>query len=270
MPTAPSSSPRCSASGAPALVRPLDGLCPNGRRDFLRQLALWLGFVVGYQIARGLADRGSAEAFRNARRVIRLEEHLGGVLELELQQRVLAAGAFVVHALDWTYWIAQFAVVTGGLVWIYARRNEAYLCVRNTLIVTNTLALVGYVLLPTAPPRLLPSHGFVDTLAQSEVFNHGSGLVELLSNPYAAMPSVHAADALIIGVALAATVRRRWLTALFLLWPIWVCFSLLATANHYLLDVAAGAALAAVGALLSAVLKNQPHPARVTASNAVS
>jgi hypothetical protein len=44
---------------------------PRGRRDFARQLVIWFGFVFGYQVARGLADRGAAEAFRNGRRVLR-------------------------------------------------------------------------------------------------------------------------------------------------------------------------------------------------------
>jgi uncharacterized protein YqgV (UPF0045/DUF77 family)/membrane-associated phospholipid phosphatase len=249
-------------------VRRLEGVLPNGRRDFCRQVSIWLGFVAGYQVARGLADRGSAEAFRNARRVIRVEQHLGGLPELELQRRVLLGGAGLLHAVNWTYWLAQFAVVAGGLVWIYLRRNEAYLPLRNMLIVTNTLGLVGYVLLPTAPPRLLPWRGFVDTLAESEALNHGTGMVEVLANPYAAMPSLHAADALIVGVALAATVRNRWLAALFLLWPLWVCFSLLATANHFWLDIAAGAVLAAVGALVTAALMRQrSRPAQMRAAH---
>lgn len=235
-------------------LRRLERLLPKGGRDFMGQLAVWLGFVVGYQIARGLADRGSAEAFRNARRLIRLEEHLGGLPELDLQRHVLVAGAGLVHLADWTYWFAQFAVVAGALVWIYLRHNDRYPRFRNTIIVANTLGLVGYVALPTAPPRLLTQEGFVDTLGRSEVLNHGSGLVELLANPYAAMPSLHAADALIVGVALAAAAGRWWLKALFLLWPFWVCFSLLATANHYWLDIAAGAALAALGAAVTAAL----------------
>ena len=59
--------------------------------------------------------------------------------------------------------------------------------------------------MPTAPPRMFPEHGFVDTLAASSTVNHGSGLIELASNPYAAMPSVHSADALIIGFAMATS-----------------------------------------------------------------
>jgi membrane-associated phospholipid phosphatase len=248
-----------------ALVDAAGRQLPKGWRDFLTQVAIWFGFVFGYQIARGLAERGADEAFRNARRVIRLEEQLGGLVELDLQRVTLRAGDWLVHPVNWTYWLAQFVFVAGGLLWIYLRRNPSYLRLRNTLIVTNTIGLVGYVALPTAPPRLLPERGFVDTLAQSEALNHGTGLVELVANPYAAMPSLHAADSLIVGVALAISVRSPWLRALFLLWPLWVWFSLLATANHFWLDVLAGAILAALGAAGTAVLMGRPRGSVQTA-----
>ena len=108
------------------------------------------------------------------------------------------------------------------------------------------LALVGYVLMPTAPPRMFPEEGFVDTLAQSSALNHGSGLIQLASNPYAAMPSIHAADALIIGFAMATLVQSRWAAILWTLWPSWVWFSVMATGNHFWLDIAAGVGVAVV------------------------
>ena len=95
---------------------------------------------------------------------------------------------------------------------------------------------------------MFPELGFLDTLASSESLNHGSGVVELASNQYAAMPSLHAADALIIGVALALVIRNPLLKAVALLFPVWVWFSLIATANHFWLDIVAGIALAGVGA----------------------
>lgn len=235
---------------------------PHGWGDLLRQVSIWLGFVVGYQVARGLAHRGPSEAFRNARRLIRFEEQLGGLVELDVQRLALEGGTVLVHAVNWTYWLSQFAVVTAVLLGIYLRRNEAYLQLRDTIIIVNTLGLVGYVALPTAPPRLFPERGFVDTLADVGVLGHGSALVELVSNPYAAMPSLHAADALIVGVALAAAVRQRPLKVLFLLWPLWVWFSLIASANHFWVDIAAGVFLAALGSVLAAALMGRRRLAR--------
>jgi membrane-associated phospholipid phosphatase len=129
---------------------------------------------------------------------------------------------------------------------VYLRRTEAFTRFRNTILLANVLGLIGYVALPTAPPRLFPSIGFIDTLDQFGGLNHGSGLVQLAANPYAAMPSLHAADALIVGVILAAVVRNPLGKALWLIWPLWVWFAVMATGNHFWLDVLAGVVLAVV------------------------
>lgn len=231
---------------------------PRGRRDFLRQLTIWFGFAAAYQIARGLSDRGAREAFANARHVIRVEERLGALFEPDLQRPIVKTGGLLLHAVNWTYWLSQFAVVGLALLWIYLRRNQIYLRVRNTIIVANTIGLVGYVAIPTAPPRFFPELGFTDTLARAEALNHGTSLVELASNPYAAMPSLHATDALIIGFSLATVVRPRVLRVFFSLWPLWVSFSLVASGNHFWLDIAAGVVLAAVGAWLARRLERRP------------
>jgi membrane-associated phospholipid phosphatase len=101
---------------------------------------------------------------------------------------------------------------------------------------------------------MFPSIGFGDTLAQFGGLNHGSGLIELASNPYAAMPSLHAADALIAGVILASVVRRPVFKVLWLAWPVWVWFAVMATGNHFWLDVLAGVVLA--GATLAIVYRH--------------
>ena len=78
------------------------------------------------------------------------------------------------------------------------------------MIATNVIGFVGYVLVPAAPPRLVPGHGFVDTLAGSSSLDHGTPIVAFAANRYAAMPSLHMADALVVGVAMATLTRRRW------------------------------------------------------------
>jgi membrane-associated phospholipid phosphatase len=98
--------------------------------------------------------------------------------------------------------------------------------------------------MPTAPPWMFPHQGFVDGV------NHSSALLQSLGNSYAAMPSLHAADALIVGWFLVATSRTIWAKALWALWPLWVWFCVVATANHYLLDVLAGIGVA-VAALVA-------------------
>src|SRR5207247_4239442 len=112
------------------------------------------------------------------------------------------------------------------------------------------MGVVGYGFYPAAPPRMFPLDGFVDTLAQCASLNHGSGVIELASNQYAAMPSLHAADALIVGVTLAYAVRHWWAKLIWLLWPAWVCFSVMATANHFWLDCVAGGLVALIAGSL--------------------
>jgi len=232
-----------------ALATPIARLSralPRGWRDFGLQLGIWFGFLGAYQLARGTAGRDFVQAFENGRLIIDFERRLHALVELDIQHVILSTSSWIVHAVNWTYWNSQFTVVGLVLLWVYFKRNEAFLRLRNTLLLANMLALVGFVLMPTAPPRLFPEWGFTDTLAASSALNHGSGLIELASNQYAAMPSIHAANALLVGFAMAALVRSRAWKVIWTLWPSWVWFTVMATANHFWLDVAAGVGLAAL------------------------
>jgi membrane-associated phospholipid phosphatase len=93
---------------------------------------------------------------------------------------------------------------------------------------------------------MFPGYGFMDRLT-----GHESGIVQLAANPYAAMPSLHAADALIVGVIMTLACRHWLVKALWSIWPVWVWFTVMATANHYWLDVAVGALVALVGLSLA-------------------
>jgi membrane-associated phospholipid phosphatase len=218
---------------------------PRGYLDFAWQIALWLGFYTAYQAVRGYADHDVGLAFENARRVADIEQRFGSMWELSLQG-VLDSSDLLVHLTSWTYWMSQFTLLGLTLLWVYLRRNDSFLRFRNAILTANLIGLAGYALMPTAPPRMLPELGFVDTLALFSSVNHSSGAVEAASNPYAAMPSLHAADALIVGVVMALIVRRWVFKALWLVWPVWVWFTVMATANHWWLDIAAGVAVAGV------------------------
>lgn len=232
---------------------------PRGYADFARQLAIWFGFYIAYQVARGLADRDVARAFENGREVIDIERRAGTLWELSLQG-ALHSSDVLMRLASWTYWLSQFAVLGLALLWVYLRRNESFLRFRNTVLLANLIGLVGYVTLPTAPPRMFPDYGFVDTLARFSSLNHGSAAIEFAANPYAAMPSLHASDALIVGVAMALIVRRPAFKLLWLAWPAWVSFAVMATGNHFWLDIAAGAVVAAVAA---AIVYGRPFRSRL-------
>jgi membrane-associated phospholipid phosphatase len=223
---------------------------PRGWAHLGLQFAIWIGFYFVYQAARGLADNGgTAEAFANGRWIIDVQRDLHSMVELTLQKGV-ERSSLLIHATSWTYWLSQFVVVGLALLWVYFKAHERFLRLRDTLITANLIGLVGYVLVPTAPPRMFPEAGFHDTLASHAAVDHSTGVVEAASNPYAAMPSLHSADALIVGVTLALVVRRPWAKALWLAWPVWVWFSVMATGNHFWLDIAAGVLVAGVAAAL--------------------
>ena len=223
-------------------------ILPNGPLDLVRQLAIWFGFIYAYRYTRGVADRDPFKAFHNGLRVADVEHRVTGLWELSLQSLVASSG-LLREMTSWTYWHSQFTVLGLVMLWVYFRRNNAFVRFRNTLLLANVLGLIEFVLMPTAPPRMYPELGFVDTLANFAI-NHNSAIVRADSNPYAAMPSLHAADALIVGVGLALIVRSRWLKALWLLWPVWVWFSVMATGNHFWLDIVAGIVVAGIAAAI--------------------
>ena len=234
---------------------------PKGYTDLARQVLIWFGFLLVYQVARGMADRSPAQAFDNGLAVIDVQQRLGALWELSLQGLLLSS-TFLQTLTSWTYWLSQFAVLGLALLYVYLRRNDAFLRFRNTVLAANVIGLAGYIAFPTAPPRMFPEFGFVDVLASFSSLNHGSAIVELASNPYAAMPSLHAADSLIVGVTMALLVRRRAFKVLWLAWPAWVAFCVMATGNHFWLDIAAGAAVALLAYVAVAAASGQPAPAR--------
>ncbi|HEY3921191.1 MAG TPA: phosphatase PAP2 family protein [Gaiellaceae bacterium] len=208
---------------------------PRGWADFGRQLAIWFGFVFAYQLARGLADRNPAKAFANGIRVLDLEERITHrFYELTFQQFV-DQRHWLALAVSWTYWNSEFTVLGLALLYVYLRRHEAFTRFRNTILLANVLGLFGYVFMPMAPPRLLDV-GFADA--------HSDGLVQLAANPYAAMPSLHAADSLIVGIVLALIAKRWWAKLFWSVWPAWVWFVVMASGNHFWLDCIAGLGVA--------------------------
>jgi CDP-diacylglycerol--glycerol-3-phosphate 3-phosphatidyltransferase len=188
---------------------------PRGWAHLAFQFVIWMGFYVAYQVARGAADRSVYDAFQNGEWVLRTERHLGTLFEPAVQ-RVVDTSSILVTLTSFTYWLSQFAVVGATLLWVYFRHQDRFARFRNWLIVANLVGLVGYILVPTAPPRMFPEWGFVDTLAQYSSVNHDSGVIAFASNPYAAMPSLHAMDALIVGIVMFGLVRTRLAKALWM------------------------------------------------------
>jgi membrane-associated phospholipid phosphatase len=121
-------------------------------------------------------------------------------------------------------------------------------------MIAMAIALVGYVVYPTAPPRLLPEWGFTDSIQQMTgiTVEHGPGSAFL--NAYAAVPSMHVCFALMIGLPMARLVKRRPVKVLWWLYPLLITFAVVATGNHFFIDVFLGGVTAAAAWFLSARL----------------
>jgi membrane-associated phospholipid phosphatase len=235
------------------LVSKTGGWLPRGWGDVFRQLGLFALADVCYETVRGIADGKHDVAFTHGQQVIDFERSTHTFFEPDLQKFFLPAHWLIDFA-NQVYMNSQFAITVAFLVWLYLFRNDAFYFVRNMFMASMGLALIGYTLFPTAPPRLYPQYGFVDTITDFSNVNHDSALVKVFINPYAAVPSMHCAFALMIGVT-GVRLARRWFTrAFWVAWPMLVVWVVIVTANHYWVDAALGAMVAATSALIAARL----------------
>lgn len=225
-------------------------LLPHGPLDVVRQVVLFVAAYQIYRLVRGLADDpGSAEAaFSNARDLIHAEQALNIFFEPSAQAFV-SGQEWLLDGSSWMYINAQTSITLGALAWLYLFRNESFYFVRNMFLVAFGVALVGYTVFPTAPPRFFPEWGFFDAVSDFTGVAQDSVTVNELFNPYAAVPSMHVGFALMISVPLARLVRWRSLKIFWSLYPLLVVFVIVVTANHFIADAVLGALAAGLGAL---------------------
>ena len=217
---------------------------PRGWGDLTLQFLLFFVVYQGYQAVRGIADGKAAVAFANGERVIDLERSLGTFFEPGFQ-RALLDHQWLIDLCNWAYFNTHFVITIAFLAWLYLFRNESFYFVRNMFMVAMVLALVGYAAFPTAPPRMFPEHGFTDTIAAfTGIEQDQNSKASFLVNPYAAVPSMHVAFSLMIAVPAAALSSSSLARGLWSTYPLIVFFVIVATANHYWFDAAAGAAVA--------------------------
>ncbi len=232
---------------------------PKGWPDALNQLALFALADLCYETVRGVAEGNSALAFANARSIVEAEQSLGLFIEQDVQSWVMGERLLVDFA-NFMYVNSHFIITSCLLVWIYLRHNNQFYFVRNMFMVAMGLALVGYLSFPTAPPRFLPELGFVDTIAYYADVRHDSAFVALFINPYAAVPSMHVAFALMLAVPAMCLVRSLPAKVLWALYPPLVTAVVIATGNHWWLDAAAGALVALAAALVARYVLSRVRP----------
>ena len=208
------------------------------------ELLLWTGLYGAYLAMRNVAIASPDEAFSHASTLIDVERAAGLFHEGTVQHLITDVH---LDAFFSVYYLLGFGpLIAAVLLWLGARRPDAYRELRTWLLVAIAIASIGYLLLPMAPPRLVAGSGLVDTVGLS---SHDAGSVGgIRFNPYAAMPSMHVGWSLLVAIVGFRLTRRRLVRALFVLHPILMAITVTATGNHYFADQVAGllVALAAI------------------------
>lgn len=235
-------------------------ILPRGLADVIRQLALFAAVYGAYELVRGLLGAHSYKPFADATRIIDFERGLHVFVEPQIQAWVIHDAHWLMDLADWTYLNAQFSLTLAVLIFIYLRRNESFYFVRNMFVIAMLLALIGYAVYPTAPPRLMPQWGFVDSIQQFTHVTVEQGAGSLFVNAYAAVPSMHVCFALMIAGPMSRLVRHRVAALAWHLYPPLIVFVVIATGNHYFTDVFLGAMTAGIAALLAQRLLARARP----------
>jgi hypothetical protein len=228
--------------GEPVLRRPR--LVP----EILLLVGLFLVYRIGRQAITGQNDLAIANAWHvwGVERALRFPDE-------ETFQDWTLRWPDLLRAANWYYVVVHFPATLAFLAWGWLRRPPSeYLWARRLIITLTALALVLHVAMPLAPPRMLASLGFVDTMAAFGPSAYSSD-TSTITNQFAAMPSLHVGWALLISVVVIRTARSswRWVT---IAHPVLTTLVVVVTANHYWIDAVVAALL------LGLVLLIMPRP----------
>lgn len=214
-------------------------------RTWLLQVALFAGAYLLYSAGRWLAGGDYDQAVATAHDLLALERSLSLDVEAAVQDALDVP--LVVSFLNWSYLAAQVAVLPVALAICWRLERDVYRRLRDGVLISWLMALPVYALLPVAPPRLA-GVGLTDTISGRGVIGLDSRLATSFYNPIAAVPSLHAGFALAVSLALwrVGTGRATGLRAIALTWTPLIVVAVVATGNHFVLDIVAGLAVAGV------------------------
>jgi hypothetical protein len=239
-------------------VREWRNILPNGRDDVIREFLILLLSYIAYDVVRFLTTGREMTAVVNANHIIAVERSLGVYVEPWIQAKISHVHILLL-VLNWFYTQVHIPAIVAFLAWVYLRRNDAFPFFRNAFLLINAIALSVFALVPVAPPRLLPSSGLVDTLFVFSNHNYQSGGLQSVTNPFAAMPSLHFGYAVFVSVGLLLLARSRRVRLAALVYPVVVLVSIVATGNHFLIDALAGGLVIAIAYLFTLSGMSEPE-----------
>lgn len=229
--------PSVTAASVPRVV------AAGGRlAHFALDTALVLAVLALYFLARGAAPDRAGDAVALSLRLVEVEQRLGIFVEPAIQEASIRH-FWVKEFANFIYAYLHFPVLAAVGAWLWWRGRERFMLMRNALFLSMVIGLVFYYALPAAPPRLMAAYGydfgFVDT-----VFGGNTAVSyaqpSLIRNDFAAVPSFHFGWIVLASLALWVNTRNRTLRLLAVALTVVMTWSIVASANHYLVDMAAG------------------------------
>ena len=180
-------------------------------------------------------------ALTNARRVIEFEKDLGFFWEPVWQSWAIDSARSLVIFFNWAYIVTFFPIVLTAAVILYVTNRTRYTYYRNIVLLSFILALLGFMLFPLAPPRMMAEH-FVDTIKVFGPSGYASREFANYYNAYAAMPSLHFSWTVMFGIMFLRT-HNKWIKIFGVIYPTMTLFAITITGNHYIMDAIGGGLL---------------------------
>jgi hypothetical protein len=231
-----------------------------------------LGAALAYFGVRGITEGREPVALAHADSLLELERRLGVAWEVGAQGLILRHHALLTAA-NWIYVYGHWPVILACGVALYLRDRTRYRLLRNAMFLSGFVGFAFFAFFPVAPPRLAQAEYF-DTVT---AYSHGYRALQppALTNVYAAFPSLHAGWNLLVGIVLFQATARLGVRIFAVLMPVAMAFAVVATGNHWVLDVAGGSVfvllgLAAAGRLTAASIPGGERPKRSAGPSATS
>lgn len=217
------------------------------------EVALIGVLYVGYCITRTFASSAFAPARGRALDILTFERSWRFDVESWLNDQFLRHDWLAVFSSYW-YATTHYLVTLGALMWVYRRGATEYLTARRALVLASLVGLVCYLLMPTAPPRLVG--GYHDILAMhsdigwwSQNGSAPKGMGDI-TNELAAFPSLHAGWSLWVAIVLIRAGVPRIAQAAGLAYAAMMALVIVGTGNHWVLDAFVGWAIVGVSYLV--------------------
>jgi hypothetical protein len=246
-------------SGAPR-IRLARRVRASVRHGVLREVGLVTVAMLAYFAIRNNTVGSADEAFANADRIEDLEQWLGIAWEGTVQGAIVWSDVFVMFT-NWVYIWGHWPVILSTAAVLYFFRRDRYYLLRNALFISGAIGFVFFALLPVAPPRLLEL-GLVDTVSKQS--NSYRALQPPgLTNQYAALPSLHVGWNVVVGIVLLMTTANLAVRVFAVASPLAMGLAVVATANHFVLDVAAGLGVVLVAFAAALVVERRESLAKL-------